>query len=120
MSVLTEKASELRSTLPKSGGGKAPEDIGVRLAVFQRPEGELRLVWNTYEGKPYLRFQLWSKSDDGSYWPVKGSGLSIRIKDLPDLADGIQKGLDMALAESKTQTSTTRDHAGFTEGTAPF
>ena len=100
MSELTEKAQELRSTLPKGGGGKAPEDSGIRLATFPRPEGELRFTWNVYEDRPYLRFQLWSKSDDGSFWPVKGQGFTIKVKDLPDLGEGVQKALDMALKES--------------------
>ncbi len=118
MSTLTEKASALRSTFHKSGG-TAPQDTGIRLATFSRPEGEIRFSWNIYEDRPYLRLQLWSKSDDGSYWPSK-TGFTIRIKDLPDFAVGIQTAIDMALEESKTQTSTTRDHAGFTEANAPF
>ncbi len=97
MATLTESADKLRSSLPKSGGGKAPQDSGIRLATFPRPEGELRFTWNIYEGKPYLRFQLWSKGDDGSFWPVKGQGFTIKVKDLPDLAEGVQKALDMAL-----------------------
>jgi hypothetical protein len=101
MSALTEKASALRTTFPKSGGGTAPQDTGIRLATFPRPEGELRFTWNVYEDRPYLRFQLWSKGDDGSFWPVKGAGLSIKVKELPDLAEGVQKALDMALQESK-------------------
>ena len=100
MSMLIEKASELRSALPRQGGGKAPEDTGIRLATFPRPEGELRFTWNVYEDRPYLRLQLWSKSDDGSYWPVKSQGFTIRVKDLPDLAEGVQKALDMALKEA--------------------
>ena len=101
MSSLTESADKLRSTFPKSGGGTAPQDSGIRLATFPRPEGELRFTWNVYEGKPYLRFQLWSKGDDGSFWPEKGQGLSIKIKELPDFAEGVQKAIDMALDESK-------------------
>ncbi|MHB8368808.1 MAG: hypothetical protein ACYDBP_03835 [Leptospirales bacterium] len=99
MSGLQQKANELRSTLPKSGGGTAPQDTGIRLTTFPRPEGELRFTWNIYEDRPYLRFQLWSKSDDGSFWPVKGQGLTIKVKELPDLAEGVQKALDRALKE---------------------
>ena len=101
MSDLNQKANELRSALPKQTGGKAPEDSGIRLATFPRPEGELRFTWNVYEERPYLRLQLWSKGEDGSFWPVKGQGFTIKVKELPDLAEGIQKALDMALAETK-------------------
>lgn len=101
MSTLTQKANQLRGALPKPGGGTAPQDSGIRLATFPRPEGELRFTWNTYEDRPYLRFQLWSKGEDGSFWPVKGAGLSIKIKELPDLAEGLQRALDLALQEAK-------------------
>ena len=106
MPTLTESADKLRSSLPKPGGGRAPEDSGIRLATFPRPEGELRFTWNVYEGKPYLRFQLWSKGEDGSFWPVKGQGFTIKVKDLPDLAEGVQKALDMALKEAKHHNAT--------------
>jgi hypothetical protein len=117
---LKEKAQELRQSLPKQTGGKAPEDTGIRLATFQRPEGELRFTWNTYEDRPYLRLQLWSKGEDGSFWPVKGQGLTIKVKELPDMADGLQKALDMALSESRQNPPRSQNPGGFTEGTAPF
>ena len=98
--TLIQKAQELRSSFPRQGGGTPPQDTGIRLATFARPEGELRFTWNTYEDRPYLRFQLWSKGDDGSFWPVKGSGMTIRVKDLPNLAEGVQKALDLALKEA--------------------
>ncbi len=121
MATLTESADKLRSSLPKSGGGKAPQDSGIRLATFPRPEGELRFTWNIYEGKPYLRFQLWSKGDDGSFWPVKGQGFTIKVKDLPDLAEGVQKALDMALEESGKVTGGSKPHYRSSEGAgAPF
>ena len=121
MATLTESADKLRSSLPKPGGGKAPEDSGIRLATFPRPEGELRFTWNTYEDRPYLRFQLWSKGDNGSFWPVKGQGFTIKVKDLPDLAEGVQKALDMALKESGKVTGGSKPHYRSSEGAgAPF
>jgi len=106
MNDLQQKANELRSTLPKTGGGTAPVDQGIRLATFPRPEGELRFTWNIYEDRPFLRFQLWSKGDDGQFWPVKGSGFTIKIRELPELAEGVQKALDMAIAETKQNPET--------------
>ncbi len=121
MSALTQKANQLRGALPKSGGGKAPEDSGVRLAIFPRPEGKLRFTWNVYEDKPYLRFQLWSKGDDGSFWPVKGQGFTIKVKELPDLAEGVQKALDMALKESGQTSGGSKPTYRSSEGAgAPF
>ena len=124
MTALTQKANQLRSTLPKSGGGNAPQDTGIRLATFPRPEGELRLTWNTYEDRPYLRLQLWSKGEDGSFWPVKGQGFTIKVKDLPDLTEGVQKALDMALMETGRRSGESQRedrYASSREGSgAPF
>lgn len=44
MNALQQKANELRSALPKQAGGKAPEDTGIRLDTFPRPEVELRFT----------------------------------------------------------------------------
>nr|EES53145.1 MAG: hypothetical protein UBAL3_80290018 [Leptospirillum ferrodiazotrophum] len=121
MPTLTKSANKLRSTLPKSGGGTAPQDTGIRLATFPRPEGELRFTWNVYEDKPYLRLQLWSKGDDGSFWPVKGQGFTIKVKELPDLAEGVQKALDMALKESGHTSGGSKPPSRANEGVdAPF
>ncbi len=120
MNQLQQKASELRQSLPRQGSGNAPQDTGIRLATFPRPEGELRFTWNVYEDRPYLRLQLWSKSDDGSFWPAKGQGFTIKVKDLPDLAEGVQKALDMALIETKN-TGESKPAYRSTEGVgAPF
>lgn len=51
MSTLAEKASQLRGVLPKSGGGNAPEDSGIRLATFPRPEGAFLVTSDTPEGR---------------------------------------------------------------------
>jgi len=112
MNDLQQKANELRSALPKQGGGTAPQDTGIRLTTFQRPEGELRFTWNVYEDRPYLRFQLWTKGEDGSFWPVKGQGLTIKVKELPDLAEGVQKALDLAIAETKQAGAETKQNGG--------
>jgi len=121
MSDLRQKADALRSTLPKPGGGTAPQDAGIRLATFPRPEGELRFTWNVYGDRPYLRFQLWTKGEDGSSWPVKGQGLTVKVKELPDLAEGVSKALDMALKEGGGTTSKPRTESRAYEGEgAPF
>ena len=120
MSDLKQKASGLRQALPKQGGGTPPQDSGIRLATFPRPEGELRFTWNVYEDRPYLRFQLWSKGDDGSFWPVKGQGFTIRVKDLPNLAEGVQKALDLALSEAGKTSGGSATGRAYEGAGAPF
>ncbi|AFS52660.1 hypothetical protein [Leptospirillum ferriphilum] len=115
MSALTEKAQKLRQSFPASRGGTPPQDTGIRLATLPRPEGEWRLSWNVFEDRPYLRLQLWSKGEDGSFWPVKGQGLTIKLRELPNLAEGIQRALDMALEATRQH-----DTAKKLEANAPF
>ncbi len=100
MSALTQKTNELRQSLQPERS-TPPQDTGVRLATFPRPEGELRFTWNTFEGHPFLRLQFWSRNEDGSCWPLKGEGLTIKVRDLPDLAEGLQKALDLAITETR-------------------
>jgi hypothetical protein len=40
---------------------------------------------------------------------VKGQGFTIRVKELPDLAEGIQKALDLALKETRGISNAQRE-----------
>ncbi|MHB1285312.1 MAG: hypothetical protein ACYCYP_01910 [Leptospirales bacterium] len=117
METLKQKADSLRSTLPKERNATPPQDSGIRLATFKRDDGEWRLSWNTFEGRPYVRLQFWTSGDNG-FWPAKNMGLSIKIKELPDLGEGVQKALDMAIQEAKTAPVTS--HTSKFEGTDLF
>ena len=62
-----------------------PPDKGLVLAEVDRgAEGALVLAWAEYEGKPYLSLRVWR---DG--WPVKGKGVSIRLRELEPLLRGL-------------------------------
>lgn len=111
MSDLKQKADALRNTLPKERNSTPPQDTGIRLATFRRDDGEWRLSWNTFEGRPYVRLQFWTSGDNG-FWPAKNMGLTIKIKELPDLADGIQQALDMALKETQSNPPATSKFEG--------
>ena len=111
MSVLTQKANQLRNQLPRNGQGTPPVMKGQLLGTLPHKDGEVRLVWDTFEGHSFLSVRLWTSDDGKSFWPSK-TGFTIRIKDLPDLAEGVQKALDMALKESRHQPATNRSFEG--------
>ena len=55
---LQSKANTLRQSLPKNGKGVPPSMKGISLGVLPHKEGEIRLVWDEYEGFQRLRFSL--------------------------------------------------------------
>lgn len=120
MATLTEKASELRSRQTRTSNATAPQDSGIRLATFPREGGEWRFSWNTFEGKAYCRFQYWTKDESGGYWPKKDAGFTIKLKELADLADGVQEALDLALKETKRNSPRQEESGIYTESNAPF
>lgn len=95
----SEEAEELRS-LCSAQSTKAPRDSGKRLATMPRGDGEeLRLVWAAYDGHPYLNISLWRKDAYGVFRPLGEKTMSVRIPELPDFLDGVQKAIEAAKEE---------------------
>lgn len=111
MSTLTEKASALRSTLPKTGGGKAPEMKGQLLGSIVHKDGEIRIVWDTFEGHSFLSIRLWTVDDNGQHWPSK-IGFTVKLRDIPTLAEAVSQAVDLALQESKHHPATSHGFDG--------
>ena len=76
----------------------APEERGERLATIARGEDEqLRLAWDEFNGAPYLSIRVW-RSENGTWWPDKTKGCSVRVRELGDFAEGIAAAIDRAQA----------------------
>lgn len=75
-----------------------PEDRGQRLAVFRRGrDKELRVSVMEYEGSPYVALRVWERNvGTGVWWPVKGQGCSIRMREIREFA-----GILARLADSE-------------------
>ncbi len=86
MADLRQAAGRLRTQLrPSDRPRTAPEENGERLATIPRSEGEeLRLNWSEYNGHHFLNIRLWAQGDDGTWWPQKDKGLTVRVRELPD------------------------------------
>jgi hypothetical protein len=75
-----------------------PKPEGVRLATFERAEGELRWSFDTYEGKPFVSGRVWMRGPDGKFYPTK-KGISVRIKEIDDVVSALEKAWRLATGE---------------------
>jgi hypothetical protein len=97
-SQLRERANGFRARNPEPGRASPPEEQGRRLATLRRPKdhAEIRLTWCEYEGHPYLNIRVWAEGHDGQFWPQKERGFSIRLRELPELADAVAEAMALA------------------------
>jgi len=80
-----------------------PVENGERLATIPRRDGdELRLSWAEYNGHNFLNVRVWHKDDNGRSFPYRDKGLTVRLAELDDFAEGIQKALTMARSAAQT------------------
>jgi len=80
-----------------------PVENGERLATIPRRDGdELRLSWAEYNGHNFLNVRVWHKDDNGTSFPYRDKGLTVRLAELDDFAEGIQKALTMARSGAQT------------------
>jgi len=105
--TLAEKAAALRATHQHHAERKAPVENGERLVTIQRHEGdELRLNWAEYNGHNFLNIRVWTQSDDGQLFPHRDKGLTVRIAELADFAEGVEQALKRALDGAQTPVGT--------------
>ena len=80
-----------------TSGKQPPVERGERLATIPRGDSEeLRVVWDEYEGKPYLSIRVWTKDVNGGWWPDKTKGVTIRRRELAAFAEGFAGALERA------------------------
>ena len=85
-----------------------PQETGQRIATFQRHAGEeLRVNLAEYEGHPYVSLRVWAPGPDGQLLPIRGKGLSIKVREVA------------GLAEALGQLAADLDQQGQGQGTAP-
>lgn len=94
---LRAAADKLRQkTAPKQTERKPPEENGIRLATIARSEDEeLRLSWAEFNGKHFLNVRMWHRQESG-WWPDKTKGMTVRVHELPDFAEGVAKAMEEA------------------------
>ena len=77
-----------------------PPDDGRRLGAVSRGDGrdELRVTLKTFAGRPFVSLRVWSRDDDGAWWPVKGKGVSVRLGEIAGVIDALRRA-DAAAGE---------------------
>lgn len=112
MHDLRARADNLRQSLAPRGGAQAPEDRGKRLATVPRSDNEeLRVSWDSYEGRPFLSIRLWRRGE-GGWWPAKDKGITVRLRELADLAEGVAAALELAEAHQAARQQEGGRHPG--------
>jgi hypothetical protein len=97
VSDLRRRAAALRQRLPPRRQSAPPPENGRRLATIARsPDEELRVAWCEYEGRPYLSLRQWNRDQQGQWWPDSKRGITVRLRELADVADAIAEALDLA------------------------
>jgi Transcriptional Coactivator p15 (PC4) len=80
-----------------------PEERGTRLAACGRGQGEeLRISCDEYEGRHYVSLRIWTQDIQGGWWP-SNKGVTIRLRDLPAVADALATAMDLAEQDQRSQ-----------------
>jgi len=79
------------------GSQSPPTETGIRLAMFHRgPDEQLRINWSEFEGSPYVSFRMWTRDRRGTWWPDPRRGLSVRVRELRQVAEAIETARGLA------------------------
>ena len=84
---------------------------GILLGTLSHKEGEIRLVWDEYEGRHFLSIRLWTSDDNKTFWPSK-VGFVVKVRDIPALGDAIGAAIDLALQATKAKPETSHTSEG--------
>ena len=99
--------------------GEPPQDDGELLAELPRCDGReaLRVTLKSFEGHPYIALRLWARDDrTGAWWPVRGKGCSIRMREAGRVAEALEKALATAApAAAAPRQSDGRGDGGWTQ-----
>jgi hypothetical protein len=95
---LRRRAAALRGRIPPRHQATPPQETGKRIGTVERSADEqIRVTWCEYQGKPYVNLRLWRRdSTNDTWWPDAKRGISIRIRELPDMCDALAAAVDLA------------------------
>jgi hypothetical protein len=54
-------------------------------------------------GRNFLSLRVWNRRE-GGWWPDKEKGLTVRLRELADFADGVAKAVELAAKEPRHGT----------------
>ena len=100
---LLERArmASAKVTAPTRAAAPQAPDPGEVLAEVPRGDGTvLRVAWRTFEGKPFATIAVWERGTGGAWWPMKGRAVTVRVRELGEVLEGLVKAAERAAASS--------------------
>jgi hypothetical protein len=94
---LRARSSRYRKDNPPRRQGGPPQESGKRIGTVKRSENEeIHINWSEFEGKPFVSVPLWTRANDGTWWPDPQRGLSFRLRELADVGEALAACMDLA------------------------
>ena len=83
------------TTAPQSERRGPPEDEGKPLATLDRgPNCQLRVRGKMFKGAAFVDVRVWEKNDRGDWWPTRGKGVTLKPRELRELASALATAAD--------------------------
>ncbi len=80
-----------------AAAANAPDPGRVLVSIPRHDGTQLRVSLHTFEGKPFARVAPWQSSDGGaSWWPVKGKGATVKVRELASVAAALLDAIEAA------------------------
>ena len=100
--LLARARAAAAATAPKPSAPKrTPPDPGEVLAEVPRGDGTVfRVAWRTFEGRPFVTLAVWERGTGGAWWPAKGKAVTVRVRELGEVLEGLVKAAERAAASS--------------------
>ena len=100
--LLARARAAAAATAPKPSAPKrTPPDPGEVLAEVPRGDGTVfRVAWRTLEGRPFVTLAVWERGTAGAWWPVQGKAVTVRVRELGEVLEGLVKAAERAAASS--------------------
>jgi hypothetical protein len=91
------RAKALAYTAAHARPASSSPDQGDVLSRVSRPDGsEMRVSAHVYEGKPFLRVGPWQRGEGDSWWPIKGKGTTIKMREIGVVIAGLCDAMERA------------------------
>jgi Transcriptional Coactivator p15 (PC4) len=89
---MASEASPVARTPDAADRRTAPTDDGVKLGTLSRgPDTELRIRAKEFKGHRFIDVREWSRTAaDQDWWPVKGRGVTIKLRELADVIRALE------------------------------
>jgi hypothetical protein len=67
-----------------------PDPTGQLLVAISRGETEqLRVSLDEFQGHAFVNVRVWAQDRNGGWWPVRGKGVSVRIRELNQVIEAL-------------------------------